>query len=147
NIEIEFPISTGPWGEVLYWGIFAAPTEQDTPELIWYGPLNLADPQINEDTIVRIPVGGIEILGGSIRSFVPLVRAFNASDYAQSTTFSNGETFGSEYEDMFYVLTNTTNAPRIIEHRSNPKPLALDMSRSEEHTSALQSRENLVCRL
>lgn len=117
NIEIEFPISTGPWGEILYWGIFAAPTEQDTPELIWYGPLNLADPHIDKDTIVRIPVGGIEIMAGSIRSFVPLVRVFDVDDYEPPTEFAPGTTFGGEYDDTLYSISNDETVMPII-----PKP-------------------------
>src|SRR5207302_10747942 len=35
----------------------------------------------------------------------------------------------------------------IFEPRSNPASLPLNKPRSEEHTSELQSRENLVCRL
>lgn len=130
HIEIEFPISTGPWGEILYWGIFAAPTEQDTPELIWYGPLNLEDPYIDVDTIVRIPVGGIEIMAGSIRQFVPPVspvKLFNADDYEEETVFlfPPGTTFGGEYDDMLYSISNDeTVMPRIpIPPPDEPKQL------------------------
>src|SRR5690606_42003071 len=49
------------------------------------------------------------------------------------------------------VIFNTVPAPvldRALLERLQPETLIIDIaSRSEEHTSELQSRENLVCRL
>src|SRR5690606_24524556 len=44
-----------------------------------------------------------------------------------------------------HTVVGTTDNPALVQ--ADPKPEAEDIERSEEHTSELQSRENLVCRL
>src|SRR5438270_13478165 len=48
------------------------------------------------------------------------------------------------YTTLFRSALPVPPAPR---HRSRPRPLCSRASRSEEHTSELQSQSNLVCRL
>src|SRR5690606_40706445 len=50
--------------------------------------------------------------------------------------------FGVSFENEFYLLLHTPNNSAEISFLQPNHP-----SRSEEHTSELQSRENLVCRL
>src|SRR5690606_40062846 len=48
---------------------------------------------------------------------------------------------------MIMVSIGTFSWRSILDLRTHPKSSSIVMLRSEEHTSELQSRENLVCRL
>src|SRR5207302_9334562 len=59
----------------------------------------------------------------------------------QSATYEYGGE--GSYHDVRYLRTNNTPSQLAL----HAKLAALENARSEEHTSELQSRENLVCRL
>src|SRR5207302_1397765 len=73
----------------------------------------------------------------------PLPRILGAVEMPifQSATFEYGGE--GSYHDVRYLRTNNTPSQLALQ----AKIAALENARSEEHTSELQSRENLVCRL
>src|SRR5690606_41491783 len=50
-------------------------------------------------------------------------------------------------QHFLFVVTNATNDTNTCNHNSTHNHSSCGYRRSEEHTSELQSRENLVCRL
>src|SRR5690606_40764165 len=57
------------------------------------------------------------------------------------------DTARDDLQDLQTQLEGSQNEVEFLEEANEAISLCLDLIRSEEHTSELQSRENLVCRL
>src|SRR5258708_12241750 len=66
----------------------------------------------------------------------------------RSTLFPYTTLFRSRLEGRIAVPQQYRNGPgRRVDHREVWYPVAVEIGRSEEHTSELQSPDHLVCRL
>src|SRR5690606_39322771 len=82
----------------------------------------------------------IDLASSTSRSEIPAA-AIRLPDRMKSGTARRGK------ESRLAKIRCTASSRGTVEKKWMPKALASTSERSEEHTSELQSRENLVCRL
>src|SRR5690606_41098818 len=78
---------------------------------------------------------------------IPFVRAKVGDRYVMAELYQRGWYLGGESSGHLVRLKHTTTGDGIIAALQVLRALRMSGKRSEEHTSELQSRENLVCRL
>src|SRR5690606_6236224 len=103
---------------------------------------------------IKVDIAEISAIGVNMPGLVNSNTSTNETFYTGNVSDFNISTYLSDRYNKYVVVINDVKVAALSEliygaaqHKKNVLVILMDWGRSEEHTSELQSRENLVCRL